>query len=216
MIPAAGLGTRLGQDRTKALVEVHGKPIIQWQLEALPADVDVIVVAGYQARTVVDVAVALRRDVTIIINPDFRSTGTAASLALAAQAAGDWMLCMDGDLLVEPLSVEQMLRQNEATVGLVPRRTDTFVGVEVDDAGAATDMRFDLDSPHEWSGLLLASRQTVAAFGTGHVFESLRASLPVRTIEVDAHEIDTREDLASAREWLKHRTHDGRWRTKGA
>ena len=50
----AGEGRRLGLGSTKALVSIHGEPLIAWHLRMLRHVRDVVVVVGYQAEAVVD------------------------------------------------------------------------------------------------------------------------------------------------------------------
>lgn len=45
IVPAAGLGERLGTDRPKAFVECAGRPLLDWSLDVLRATCDRVVVA---------------------------------------------------------------------------------------------------------------------------------------------------------------------------
>jgi len=74
-------GRRLGLGSTKALVSVHGEPLIAWHLRMLRHVRDVVVVVGYQAESVIDAVRAIRNDVIFAFNHDYATTGTAASLA---------------------------------------------------------------------------------------------------------------------------------------
>ena len=98
------MGTRLGMSLPKALVEIRGKPILTRQLEMLAEVEDVVVVAGFRSQLVLDLLRAVRPNVRVALNHEFGSTGTAASVAKAAALAKDWVLALDGDLLVRPES----------------------------------------------------------------------------------------------------------------
>jgi choline kinase len=212
VINAAGLGTRLGLNCPKSIVEINGKPILGWQLDLLE-DVDVVVVAGFLAGSIVDYLRQSRPDVPVVLNHDFRSTGTAASLALGARIADDWVVSLDGDLLVAPDSMSAFLKERTRLVGLTKLASDSPVGVELDvDTGDVTRMDFEIDSDMEWSGLLRFPRDEVRRFGTGHVFESLLSHMPLPSREVDCVEIDEPDDLERASLWLADHTENGKWK----
>lgn len=75
VVSAAGLGTRLGLNKPKSLVEVAGKPVLQWQLEMLRDVEDVIVVAGFQAKAVVELVRDLRPRDAHLPEPRLRLDG---------------------------------------------------------------------------------------------------------------------------------------------
>ena len=49
VISCAGIGSRLGLNSTKALINIHGKSLISWQLELFKNVQDVRVVVGFQS-----------------------------------------------------------------------------------------------------------------------------------------------------------------------
>ncbi|HWL00881.1 MAG TPA: NTP transferase domain-containing protein [Microbacteriaceae bacterium] len=208
VINAAGIGSRLDYGLPKCLVPILGRPLISWQLDLL-GDHEVVVVAGFRARDVAAHLRSERPDVPIVLNHEFRSTGTAASLRLGARLAQDWVLSLDGDLLVAPEDLTQWLEGGEPLVGVSPRTTTNAVGVTVED-GLATSMGFDVDSPVEWNGLLRMPAEEVRAFGPGHVFESVQGHLPIRVAECDTVEVDHPQDLERASTWLAARTDESR------
>jgi CTP:molybdopterin cytidylyltransferase MocA len=85
IVLAAGAATRFG--RTKQLVEVGGKPLVQHAADAATdAGVDeVIVVLGHDAERVSSV-LRLPRTGRAVVNPD-HATGMAGSLAVGLRAA---------------------------------------------------------------------------------------------------------------------------------
>jgi choline kinase len=193
------------------MVEVLGKPLLGWQLDLL-GDADVVVVAGFQSETIIEYLRQRRADVPIVLNHDFRSTGTAASLALGARIAGDWVLSLDGDLLVAPASLDEFLTGGSPLVGVTATISETPVGAIVDpETGQVTGMSFEIDSGLEWSGLLRLRRAEVLDFGRGHVFESLTAHLPIPSAMIDCVEIDEPDDLGRAARWLSGHTEGGEW-----
>lgn len=216
VISAAGRGTRLGQQRPKCLVEVLGRTVLAWQLDAL-GDIDVVLVVGFRSDDVMSHARGLRPDIRFAQNPDFATTGTAASLAIgAAAAASEMVVSLDGDLIVAPDDLGRFVRPdspaNAPLVGVTLRASVTAVGATVDERnGVVTDMDFAIESPWEWSGLLRMQRIDMQQFGRRHVFEGVRPHLPLASIAVDCVEIDEPVDLDRAAEWLRQRTKEGRW-----
>lgn len=88
MVPAAGSGDRLGEGRPKALVDIGGRAILSWALDALAAGgVDAAVVAGppdaAQARQLADVLAAdpPSLPVTVVAGGPDRTTSVAAGLS---------------------------------------------------------------------------------------------------------------------------------------
>lgn len=209
VINAAGIGSRLDYGLPKCLVPVLGRPLLNWQLDLLE-DVEVVVVAGFRAAEVAEHLAKTRRDIPIVLNHRFRDTGTAASLRLGAALAQDWVVSLDGDLLVEPSYLTEWVSETGARVGVTPRATAEAVGVEIDEHGLVRDMGFGIPSDVEWNGLLRLPREQVLGFGDGHVFESLLNHLPIPAAEGSCVEIDHPNDLDRAAIWLSDRVDETR------
>lgn len=110
IILAAGEGTRLRPyttDRPKCLVELGGRPLLAWQIDALrAAGVDEIVaVTGYLADQVAAFGLPTRE------NPRYAETNMVASLMFAREdLAGDTdVLIAYADILYEPGIVEALM-----------------------------------------------------------------------------------------------------------
>jgi len=108
VILAAGEGTRLRPltaDRPKCLVELAGRPLLEWQLDSLARAgvTDVSIVTGYRADQIVH---GTRR----IHNPRFDVTNMVASLmcARALFDGGDDVLVAYGDIVYDPRLVEAL------------------------------------------------------------------------------------------------------------
>ncbi|MGE5491994.1 MAG: phosphocholine cytidylyltransferase family protein [Actinomycetota bacterium] len=87
IILAAGRGSRMKamtDDRPKCLVEFRGKPLLQWQIEALQAAgiTDIGIVTGYKRELLAD------RGLVEFHNPRWSETNMVSSLACAR----DWLL----------------------------------------------------------------------------------------------------------------------------
>ena len=124
LILAAGVGRRLGHltsDRTKAMVEVHGRTLLDRSLDALvDHEVDrIVIVVGYHAQGVRD---AVGDDhhgtpVTYVENVDYATTNNIHSLYLAAdELAKDDTLLLESDLIYEPRIIERMLQHPSPNV----------------------------------------------------------------------------------------------------
>jgi choline kinase len=209
VINAAGIGSRLDYGLPKCLVPVLGRPLLDWQLDLL-GDVDVVVVAGFRASDVSAHLARVRADVPVILNHRFGYTGTAASLRAGAAIAQDWVVSLDGDLLVEPEYLRVWLSGDTPLVGATPRVTSEAVGVEIDGNGMAREMGFGIPSEMEWNGLLRMRRDEVLEFGDGHVFESLLGRLPIPVAAGECVEIDHPRDLERAAVWLASRVDETR------
>jgi len=160
--------------------------------------------AGYKSQDVIAEVSRIRPDVPVVINSQFKLTGTAASLRCAAHLSGDWLVTLDGDLLVTAVSMDAFLRADFPLLGVVPRSTRDAVGARVSAMDEVTDLGYDVDSQWEWSGLATLPRDAVLDFGDGHVFDSLRPVLPIATRRIDAIEIDHPEDILKASTWIEN------------
>src|SRR5262245_10802486 len=102
IILAAGYGSRMGTltaDRPKAMLEVDGRALIDWQLDALATYgiIDVTVVAGYQQQRLRD---HLRHRARVIENARYQETNSLFSLSLAREQLMDGAIVMNSDVLV--------------------------------------------------------------------------------------------------------------------
>ncbi|HOA73107.1 MAG TPA: phosphocholine cytidylyltransferase family protein [Phycisphaerae bacterium] len=109
IILAAGEGTRLRpftNDRPKCLVELAGRPLLQYQLDALAAAgiEDVTLVTGYRAEALASYGRPMRH------NPNYASTNMVASLMCAADLLDgtDDVLIAYADIVYEPRIVEAL------------------------------------------------------------------------------------------------------------
>lgn len=111
MILAAGQGTRLRpltDDRPKCLVELAGRPLLAWQLDALTrAGIrDITVVGGYRHEMLKPYCR------NIVINPRFDSTNMVSSLFAAEdriREGTDDLLIIYGDIVYESRVVREAL-----------------------------------------------------------------------------------------------------------
>lgn len=104
IILAASRGSDLGDltaDRPKCMIDVRGQSILDRQLAAFRAENirAVTVVAGYAEQAVAGA------DISKVVNPDFATTGEAASLACAEDALTGAAIVGYGDIVFQPFFV---------------------------------------------------------------------------------------------------------------
>ena len=205
IISCAGMGNRLGLGTTKALVEIDGKPLIVRHLEMLEEERDIRVVVGYQAKSVIDVVRKYRNDVLFVFNHDYRTTGTGASVALAAKFANEYILSLDGDLLVHPDDMKKILTcDHEFVGGGVPETDDPWMLETYEEDGKEFVSTFSRNSgTYEWNGITQMKSQKMKS-GTGHVFQLIEPYLPVAFMNLRTKEIDTVNDYDRAVRWVKN------------
>ena len=208
IISCAGMGNRLGLGSTKALVDIDGKPLIIRHLEMLEEERDIRVVVGYQAEKVIDVVRKYREDILFVFNRRYRETGTGASVALAARYANQYVLSLDGDLLVHPEDMEKILAcDHEFISGGVPGTDDPWMLQTYEENGREYVSSFSKNiGTYEWTGVTQMKSQKMQN-GTGHVFQMLEPYLPVPFLELRTREIDTVNDYERAVAWVKNKFH---------
>ncbi|NJD38923.1 MAG: phosphocholine cytidylyltransferase family protein [Geobacter sp.] len=125
----AGKGGRLGaltDDRPKCLVEVGGRPILDFQLDALrQAGVqDLVMVVGYRDAMIREYLLRYPEfSVVWIDNPDYATTNTAYSLWLARHAMAGDFLYLNGDVLFPPELIRRLLATPVSNPLAVERKT---------------------------------------------------------------------------------------------
>lgn len=205
IISCAGMGNRLGLSTTKALVEVEGKPLIVRHLEMLDKETDIRVVVGYQAEKVIETIRKYRNDVVFVFNHDFRNTGTGASVVLAARYANEYILSLDGDLLVHPDDMKIILDCQHEFVGGGPVETDDpWMLQTYEEKGKELVSAFSrCRGNYEWNGITQMKSDKIQK-GMGHVFQLIEPYLPVEFMNIRTREIDTINDYERAVQWVRN------------
>lgn len=205
VISCAGMGNRLGLGTTKALVEIDGKPLIIRHLEMLQDEKDIRVVVGYQAEKVISLVREYRSDVLFVFNHKYRETGTGASVCAAARYAEEYLLSLDGDLLIHPDDMKKVLEcSHEFVSGGIPGTDDPWMlqtYMENDREFVSAFSRHE--GNYEWNGVAQIKSQKMLN-GTGHVFQQIEPYLPLPFLELRTKEIDTVNDYERAVEWVRN------------
>ena len=197
------MGNRLGLGKTKALIEIEGKPLIIRQLEMLANEDDIRIVVGYQAEQLIDVVKKYRKDVVFVFNHNYRNTGTGASVVLASQYANEYILTLDGDLLIHPDDMKRILKYNDEFVsgGEIVSDDPWFVQTEEEHNRECVRAFSNEYGRYEWNGIAQLESYKIRE-GTGHVFQLLEPWLPIPFLQVRTREIDTKADLDRAEKWI--------------
>ena len=205
IISCAGMGNRLGLGTTKALLEIDGKPLIIRHLEMLKDEKDIRIVVGYQAEKVINTVLKYRKDVLFVFNHNYRETGTGASVALASKNANEFILSLDGDLLVHPEDMAKVLNCNHEFVsGGVPKTDDPWMLQVKKENNIKYVNKFSRDEgKYEWNGITQMKSEKMQN-GTGHVFQLAEPYLPLPFINIRTREIDTINDYERAVTWVKN------------
>lgn len=205
IISCAGAGNRLGLGTTKALLEIEGRSLIARCLEMLPQENDVRIVVGYQAQEIIRQVRQIRRDVLFVFNHEYETTGTGASVALASRYANEYILSLDGDLLIHPDDMKKILScTHEFVGGGIPESDDPWMVQTFRKDGREMAGAFSKEEGvWEWNGIT-QMKSTKMQRGKGHVFQLIEPYLPVPFLELRTREIDTIHDYERAAAWVKN------------
>ena len=110
IILSAGQGRRLlplTKNAPKCLLPISGKPIIEWEIDALVARgiVNITVVTGFESNAVEAVLqqrYANRAHINIIFNPFFEVADNLVSCWVARSAMNHDFLLLNGDIIFDP------------------------------------------------------------------------------------------------------------------
>ena len=200
IICAAGMGTRLGIGTTKALVDVDGIPLILRQLELLKEYDDIRIVVGFQAERLIKVVKEYRKDILFCFNYQYETTGVADSLRKGLLGAREYILSLDGDILINPNDFATFCSCPGECLGVSSIETAEPVYALVENENvvhlskAAGNM--------QWPGVLKVKQKKL--YGeSSHVYDVLNEILPLLAIKLRTREIDTQEDYEKAIEWFE-------------
>lgn len=201
VISCAGIGSRLGLGQTKALINIHGKTLIGWQLEMLQDVEDLRIVVGYQANDVMSEVLRYRSDVVFVYNHRYFETKTGASFYLGSRHAKEYVVEWDGDLLVHPEDVKKILAIDGEFICYADKASEDAVFVNTNELGEV--LSFDrTNGDYEWTGPACIKKNKLS-YTSGNVFNQLEPYLPMRGIKVRAYDIDTYQDYLNVARVVK-------------
>ena len=201
IISCAGMGKRLGYGLPKALVEVDGKPLIIRILELLDNCKDVRIVVGYKAELIIDAVSKYRKDILYVFNHGYSTNGTGASVSLASKFANEYIITIDGDLIVHPDDISKILEYNGEFVGVCDKSTDNPVLTIIKNNKVTAFSREK--GTYEWTGVSQIKRNKINNC-QGHVYQMIEPYLPSDYLKIRVKEIDTENDFKNAEKWVKN------------
>ncbi|QYJ04203.1 aminotransferase class I/II-fold pyridoxal phosphate-dependent enzyme [Nocardioides panacisoli] len=139
VILAAGMGRRLGRltgDRTKGMVEVHGRTLLHRSMDALVEHgvERIVLVVGHRADGVREAVGTEHRGVPVhyVDNPDYATTNNIHSLHLAAaELVSDDTLLLESDLIYDARIIERLVNHPAPDVVAVAARESWMNGTMV-------------------------------------------------------------------------------------
>ena len=201
IISCAGVGKRLGRGIPKAIVEVCNEAMILRTLKLLDDVEDVRIVVGYKPNLVIEKALSYRKDVLFVFNHDYLNTGTGASVLLASKRARDYILTIDGDIIIHPDDMKKLLKKTGEFVGVTDISTDDPVLTTTKDGMVTGFSREKGD--YEWTGITQLKTAELPDT-TGHTLTLVEPKLPLPLVKVRMKEIDTENDFIVAYDWVKN------------
>ncbi|KKQ53488.1 MAG: Bifunctional protein GlmU [Parcubacteria group bacterium GW2011_GWD2_38_11] len=139
VILAAGRGTRMNDltdNVPKPMLEIKGKPILAYKLEALPAEIDeVIFVIGYLGNKIQQYFGDLYAGKKISYVVQEQLNGTGGAVLLVKDLMKDDFLVMMGDDLYMREDVEKIMKANLAIVGMEILNSKRFGVIILDENG---------------------------------------------------------------------------------
>jgi len=201
IISCAGIGSRLGLATTKALININGKSLISWQLEALKDVEDIRIVVGFQAQDVIDEVAKYRKDAIFVYNHNYFETKTGASYYLGAKDGNEFAMNLDGDLLVHPVDMQKLLNTDGEWIAYADKMSDDAIMVKTNSLGDVLAFSRE-NGDYEWTGPCCIKKDKLR-YSSGHVFNQLEPYLPIKGIKIRACDIDTYEDYQRALEFIK-------------
>ena len=201
VINAAGIGSRLGLNIPKSMVEVLGKPFIDWQFSMIPSHAEIIVVVGFKGRELADLVKSRKPNTTIVINHNYQEMNTAGSFKLGSKFGGERVVSLDGDLLTTRSTLEEFLNSKDDLLGvtLVNSITPVFSKIV---SNQVVDFSYEVKSNYEWTGLANLSRESSQDLGNAHMFQGLKKFLPLNFQEINCMEIDEVADIKRMEKWI--------------
>ncbi|MBP3500358.1 MAG: NTP transferase domain-containing protein [Akkermansia sp.] len=200
ILSCAGIGSRLGLGKTKALMDICGRSLISWQLEFFKDVEDLRIVVGYQASDVIEEVRKYRSDAIFVYNRDYFHTKTGYSYYLGAKDANQLCIEWDGDLLVHPDDVKKLLSEPSEFIAYSDKTSDDAVMLSTNNKGEVVGFSRS-SGDWEWTGPCCLKKNKILKTD-GHVYNILEQHLPIKGIHIRAQDIDTYEDYQRALEFI--------------
>lgn len=196
VLNCAGIGSRLGLGKTKVLMELHGKTLLERHLENFRDVSDLRIVVGYQSADVISAVCAIRNDVVFVYNHDYFETGAGYSFWLGARFGNEMIIQWDGDLIIHRDDARKCLEQDGMFAAYSDKRTEDGVFCSLNDHGNITAFSRS-KGEYEWTGPC-AMHFNMIEDTDSFIFQMLQKYAPYPGLYVRAMDIDTMSDYYEA------------------
>lgn len=202
IISAAGIGSRLGKNMPKTLVNItETKKIIDYQIEFVGDIKNIRLVVGYQHEKVVEYIKEKDYDVEIIHNPGFRNNTTCYSMHLATEDLDEPYVALDGDLLINKNEFNNFVKafNDEPLIGITPSKTEDGVYVNLNENNEILSFQRNPKTSHEWANIACFCEPIVINKNGRWVYSHFEPFLPLKSFTIEnCYEVDTPQDLELA------------------
>ena len=202
VICAAGLGSRLGKNMPKTLVNItEDKRIIDHQLELVKDFEIVSLVVGYKCEDVVDYVKDKREDLRIVHNPGFKNNSTAFSIDLATKDFDEPYVSIDGDLLINKKEFDNFVNSydGKTLLGITPAKTEDGVYVNLNENQEVISFQRQPKTDFEWANIACISKPVVMDKDEDYVYPQFIKHLPLKAFIIEhLYEVDTPGDYEVA------------------
>lgn len=220
VIMAAGLGKRmqpLTLERPKPLIVVGGKPLIEHVLDALPPEIDeVIIVVGYKGEMIKEHVGDTYNGRKIRYVFQWMPAGTAHSLSIARPFITGKFLLLNADDILGAEAIAEAVKHPYAIMATPHEEPQKFGVIKKREDGTMEEI---VEKPKEYIGNLVstgamvlddklfeyeAAKHESGEYYMTHPLGNLAKEVPIRVVEQDLWiPVGTPEDIPKAEEMLK-------------
>ena len=202
VICAAGLGSRLGKNMPKTLVDIsEDKKIIDHQLD-LVEDIKIVsLVVGYKCEQVVGYVKNKREDLRIIHNEGYENNSTAFSIDLATKDIPEPYISIDGDLLINKDEFKNFIESFDGNtlLGITPQKTEDGVYVNLNENNEVISFQRQPKTQFEWANIACINKPVIIDKDKDYVYPQFEKHLPLKSFLIkNLYEVDTPNDLKLA------------------
>lgn len=194
IIPAAGIGSRLGMDIPKTLLKYKEKTILEHHLTLLKKyEFDkIIYVLGYQEDLLLSEIKKYNPDVIIVRNENYFNTNTNYSISLCLDLLNDdeKFLTFDSDLIIEEEDFEKLISYDEnLVIGVTSNISKNPVYIDID------NNRFNRDfvTNHEWANICILTKDIIDVKNP-YVYQNFKSDYNYTYCFINCFDIDTEDD----------------------
>jgi len=199
VLSAAGIGSRLGLNKTKILLKLKKETLLKRHLDNFSNVKDLRIVIGYQANDVIKETLKYTKDILFVYNHDYFYTKTGYSYYLGAKHANEYVIEWDGDLVINKKDIAKLLVKKEYVAGsTIQSEEPVFLQVKDDNVIGFSYK----NGNYEWTGPCCIKRDKIK-INKNNVFEILESYLPINFIEIDGMDIDTYEDYKKVKKYYE-------------